>query len=70
MPDEIMLTEVYPAGTTKKTGAEYYALEEHDKVQFRVKVHGGDWIDYFDQSVPNGKRWGFSVGLFVMETDA
>ena len=70
MSDEITLTEIYPAGTVKRTGAEKYVLAEHDKVQFRIKVQNGDWIDYFDQTVPNGKQWNFSVGIFIKETDA
>jgi len=69
MPDEIILTEAYPAGTIKRTGSEVFVLEEHDKVQFRIKVQDGDWVDCFDYSVPNGKQWNISVGFFVMETE-
>ena len=69
MSDEIILTEVYPAEAIKRTGCEVFVLGEHDKVQFRVKVQNGDWVDYFSQSVPNGKQWNLSVGFFIMETD-
>lgn len=73
MPEEIVpivLTEVYPAGTVKKTGSQSILLSEHDKVQVRVKVQGGDWVDYFDQTVPAGKQWSLTAGIFVRETDA
>ena len=73
MPDEIIpiieLTEVYPLGTIKKTGSQILTLSEHDKIQVRVKVQGGDWVDYFDQTVPNGKQWVVAVGISVKETD-
>ena len=64
----IELTEIYPSGTTKRTGSTAIVLAEHDKIQFRVKVQNGDWVDYLAQTVPNGKQWSLSAGFFIMET--
>jgi len=70
MSSEIILTEIYPSGTIKRTGSEDYTLAEHDKIQLRIKVQNGDWVNYFDQSVPGGKQWNLSAGIFIRETDA
>ena len=69
MFNEIILTEVYPGGTIKRTGAEEYILTEYDRIQIRIKSQDEEPVDCFDQIVPEGKQWNLSIGIFVKETD-